>query len=119
MLAEKEARAFADAWAAAWNAHDLERIVSHYCDDVTLTSPVVVQLLGQVDGTVVGKPALRAYFARGLAAYPQLRFDIECVAWGVSSVVVIYRNQCGTRTAEFMELAGDGRVRRVVANYDG
>jgi hypothetical protein len=119
MLGEKEARAFAEEWAAAWNAHDLERILSHYCDDVTLTSPVVAQLLGQADGSVVGKPALRAYFQRGLAAFPQLRFDVERVAWGVSSVVVIYRNQRGSRTAEYMELADDGRVRRVVANYDG
>ena len=119
MLSEKEALRFAEEWAAAWNAHDLERILSHYRDDATLTSPVVVQLLGQADGTVVGKPALRAYFARGLAAFPQLRFSIERVAWGVASVVVVYQNQRGTRTAEFMELAADGRVRRVVANYDG
>jgi len=119
MLAEKEARSFAEEWAAAWNAHDLERILAHYCEDVTLTSPVVVQLLGQAAGTVVGKPALRAYFKRGLDAYPQLRFAIERVAWGVRSVVVLYQNQRGTRTAEFMELADDGRVRRVVANYDG
>jgi hypothetical protein len=119
MLDEKEAHAFAEDWAAAWNAHDLERIMSHYREDVRLTSPVVVQLLGAGDGTVVGKPALRAYFRRGLEAYPQLHFAIERVAWGVRSVVVLYRNQRGTRTAEFMELADDRRVRRVVANYDG
>jgi predicted ester cyclase len=119
MLTAAEAHAFAEHWIAAWNAHDLERILTHYSEDVELTSPVVVQLLGVADGTVRGKGALRAYFARGLAAFPQLRFTLERVAWGVQSVVLVYANQRGTRTAEFMELAPDGKVLRVVANYDG
>ena len=119
MLAASGAQAFADDWVAAWNAHDLERILAHYTEEVELVSPVVVQLLGAVDGTVRGKSALRGYFARGLEAFPQLRFTLERVAWGVRSVVLIYANQRGTRTAEFMELAPDGKVARVVANYDG
>jgi hypothetical protein len=115
----QRAHAFAEEWVAAWNAHDLERILAHYTEDVTLTSPVVVQLLGDPSGTVRGKPALRAYFQRGLEAYPQLRFVPERVAWGLASVVIVYVNQRGSRTAEFMELAADARVKRVVANYDG
>jgi hypothetical protein len=97
----------------------LGRILAHYTEDVTLTSPVVVQLLGDAGGTVRGKDALRAYFRRGLDAYPQLRFVPERIAWGLASVVIVYANQRGTRTAELMELAEDGRVRRVVAHYDG
>jgi hypothetical protein len=118
MLDAKSAHAFAEEWVAAWNAHDLERILSHYTDDVTLTSPVVVQLLGDPSGTVRGKTALRAYFRRGLDAYPQLRFVPERVSWGIASLVISYVNQRGTHTAEYMELAADGRVQRVVANYD-
>ena len=38
-------------------------------------------------------------------------------AGSVSSVVLVYKNQKGTRTAEFMELSAAGRVARVVANY--
>ncbi len=53
----------------------------------------------------------------GLNAYPELHFELEEVFSGVSSVVVLYRNQKGTRTAEFMELSGNGKVVRVVANY--
>ncbi len=119
MLSAAEAHAFAEDWVAAWNAHDLVRILAHYSEDVELVSPVVVQLLGVADGTVRGKSALRSYFARGLEAFPQLRFTLEHVAWGVQSVVLVYANQRGTRTAEFMEFAPDGKVLRVVANYDG
>ena len=66
--------------AQEWNAHDLVRILAHYADDVELTSPFVVKLTGRSKGVVRGKTALRDYFARGLEAYPALRFDFirEC-----------------------------------------
>jgi len=32
-------------------------------------------------------------------------------------VVLLYTNQKGTRTAEFMDLSAIGKVARVVANY--
>ena len=107
----------ANHWVAAWNAHDLDLIMTHYDDAVELTSPAAVQLLGISDGRVVGKANLRAYFQRGLSAYPELRFRLEDVLWGVSSVVLYYTNHKGTRTAEFMELSASGKVVRVVANY--
>jgi predicted ester cyclase len=107
----------AEHWVAAWNAHDLELILTHYEEDVELTSPVAAQLLGTPDGKVAGKANLRAYFQRGLAAYPELHFHLEDVLWGVNSVVLCYLNQKGTRTAEFMELSATGKVARVVANY--
>ena len=49
----------------------------------------------------------------------QLHFHLEDVLWGVSSVVLYYTNQKGTRTAEFMEISARGKVTRVVANYNG
>jgi predicted ester cyclase len=112
-----EARKLAEHWVGAWNAHDLELILTHYEEDVELTSPVAAQLLGTPDGKVAGKANLRAYFQRGLAAYPELHFHLEDVLWGVNSVVLCYLNQKGTRTAEFMELSATGKVARVVANY--
>ncbi len=112
------ARRFADEWIASWNAHDLDRIVSHYDDAVVLTSPLVVERLGRADGTVRGKAELRAYFEKGLAAAPALRFDLENVLACVTSVVLYYRNHRGGRTAEYMELSPDGEVTRVVAHYD-
>jgi ketosteroid isomerase-like protein len=38
---EAAAEEFARSWYAAWNANDLERILSLYADDVELTSPLV------------------------------------------------------------------------------
>ena len=116
-MTKDEAWAFANHWIAAWNAHDLELILTHYDDAVQLTSPVAAQLLAQPDGKVTGKANLRAYFRRGLEAYPELNFRLENVFCGLNSVVLCYANQKGTRTAEFMELSSTGKVTRVVANY--
>ncbi len=118
-MTRDEAWKLANEWFAAWNAHDLDLIMAHYEDAVELTSPVAAQLLGVPDGKVVGNANLRAYFQRGLEAYPELHFQLEDVLWGVNSVVLCYRNQKGTRTAEFMELSASGKVARVVANYSG
>ena len=91
--------------------------MKHYEEAVELTSPVAAQLLGISDGKVVGTANLRAYFRRGLEAYPGLHFQLVDVLWGLDSVVLYYTNHKGTRTAEFMELSANGKVARVVANY--
>src|SRR5471032_1988107 len=83
-----EAVNLAHQWVAAWNAHDLDLIMTHYEEAIELTSPVAAQLLGTPDGKVVGKPHVRAYFQRGLEAYPELHFRLEDVLWGMNSVVL-------------------------------
>lgn len=117
-MTRDEAWGLANQWAAAWNAHDLEVILDHYEDAIELTSPVAAQLLVASEGKVIGKANLRDYFRRGLDAYPELHFQLEDVLWGINSVVLYYRNQKGTRTAEFMALSPAGKVARVVAHYN-
>jgi hypothetical protein len=116
-MTRDEAWNLANHWVAAWNNHDLDAIMAHYDDEVELTSPVAAQLLGTPDGRIVGKANLRAYFQRGLDAYPELHFGLVDVLWGVNSVVLYYTNQKGTHTGEFLELSATGKVTRVVANY--
>ena len=119
MITEPEAVDFAREWIAAWNSHDLEAILSHYGENVVLTSPIAARLLGDPAGTVRGKAALRSYFQRGLEAYPNLHFELQDVMFGISSVVLCYRNQKGTKSAEFMEFGQSRKIVRVVANYSG
>ena len=117
-MTRDEAWSLANHWVVAWNAHDLELIMTHYDDAIELISPVAARLLGTLDGKVTGKPNLRDYFQRGLEAYPELHFHLEDVLWGINSIVLYYTNQKGTRTGEFMELSASGKVVRVVANYN-
>jgi ketosteroid isomerase-like protein len=117
MLSPERADEFAREWVAAWNSHDLDRILAHWNDDCVFTSPLVARLMGDPSGTVSGKQALRAYWARGLAAYPDLHFELDTVFHGHDSVVLGYRNHRGQRCAECIRIGDDGRAMQGVAHY--
>ncbi|HEY7354577.1 MAG TPA: nuclear transport factor 2 family protein [Terriglobales bacterium] len=117
ILTETKARKFAKNWIEAWNSHDLDSILSHYAAGVVLTSPVAAKLLNDPAGKVVGGKAVREYFQKGLELYPELSFELLDLMWGISSVVLYYRNQVGTKSGEFMEFDSEGKVVRVVAHY--
>ncbi len=117
MISQDKAREIALEWIDAWNSHDLDSIMSHYSDDVVLTSPIAVKLLGGESGVVTGKDALRAYFEKGLAAFPDLRFELTEVYAGVGSILVLYRRPNGPEGAEFMAVNSAGKIERVIAHY--
>ena len=54
---------------AAWNAHDLDRVLALYSDDPAYEEVT----LGEVHR---GRAAVRAFFAGGFAAFPDLRFEL-------------------------------------------
>jgi ketosteroid isomerase-like protein len=97
---------FAMSWAEAWNAHDLDQILSHFSDDAVFTSPVAAQLIDGSDGVLRGKAALRDYWAQGLRLIPDLHFTVLDVYAGVSTVVISYRNQKGARVSEVLIFDG-------------
>ena len=80
MMTASKAQEFAQEWIAAWNAHDLDSILSHYSADIVLTSPVAARILNDSSGTVRGKDALRAYFTRGLEEFDEQGKVIRVVA---------------------------------------
>lgn len=108
---------FARDWLQAWNDHDLARILSHYSDDVEFESPFVARLSDNPTGVVRGKDGLRDYFARGLAAYPDLRFRLIRVLAGVRSCVLEYESVNGLVAAERMEFNAASQIRRAQAHY--
>jgi hypothetical protein len=117
MLSPAEANHFASRWIAAWNARDLEQIVSHYREDVRFSSPFAITHAGAEDGVVHTRLALRRYFERALKAYPDLHFKLIAVLPGVNSVALHYRSVGGRRAIEVMELDPRGQVSRVTAHY--
>lgn len=117
MLAQQQAQHIAEQWIEDWNRHDLEAILSHYADSIEFTSPFIVKLLGNPTGIVQGKLALRNYFERGLAAYPQLKFELITVLTGVNSLVVHYYSVNQLQSAEFMIFDQAGLVSHAKAHY--
>lgn len=103
-------RDFAHEWCAAWNAHDVERVLALFHNDVVFTSPVAASMLPETGGRVEGKAALRAYWTEGLRRIPDLHFTIKHVYEGVDTLVVEYRNQKGAAVCEVLVLE-EGRVR--------
>lgn len=119
MLTQEQAHELAEHWIQSWNAHDLDEILSHYEEDVVLVSPVAAKILNDPCGTVKGKALLREYFKKGLEVYPDLKFELVDVMWGLFSVVVYYINQQGSKAGEFMEVSSTGKITKVIANYNG
>ncbi len=103
------ALSFADEWVAGWNSHDLERILTHYADDVVFSSPHIVDRLGRPSGKVHGKDELRAYWGSGLRDEADLHFTVEDVRFSVDTVVINSRNQRGHAVAEVLKFR-DGLV---------
>lgn len=101
------AQRFAASWAQDWNAHELDRIMSHFAEGVVFRSPVAAQLLDACDGTVRGKDALRAYFAEGLRRIPELHFQVLDVYTGIDTIVINYRNQSGQLVNEILSFDGE------------
>lgn len=114
---QAQADAIAADWIAAWNAHDLERILSHYADRLEFTSPLVVERLGRADGTIRTKDELRGYFAAGIGPGSALRFELIDVLPGVGSVTLYYRNHRGRTVAEAMFLDARGLVCKAAVHY--
>jgi hypothetical protein len=112
-----QAQTLAHKWIAAFNNRDLETILSHYAESVELKSLLVTKILGDPSGTVRGKPALRAYFAKGLAAAPDLKFELLEAFAGVDSVAVYLRSNVRGLQLEVMELDTDGRIARILVHH--
>lgn len=100
--------AFAIEWEAAWNSHSLDRILAHYSEDVIFRSQKAMRLVGS--GELVGKPALRAYWAAALAKQPDLSFVVVDVLHGYGMIVITYRNQHNVLAAETLRFGSDGMV---------
>ena len=56
--------ALGERWIAAWNSHDLDRVLALYAEDAEMTSDGIVRLGFTVQGSVRGKQNLRAYSAQ-------------------------------------------------------
>ena len=100
--------AFALEWEAAWNSHDLDRILAHYAEDVIFRSRKAMQLVGH--GELHGKTALREYWSRALERQPDLSFIVVDVMHGHGMMVLTYRNQRSVLAAETLRFGSDGLV---------
>jgi hypothetical protein len=100
--------AFAVEWEAAWNAHDLDRILAHYSPSVVFRSQKAMRLVGQ--GELHGRDALRAYWSEALRQQPDLSFVVVDVFVGHAMMALAYQNQKGVLAVETLRFGPDGLI---------
>ena len=109
---------FAVEWVAAWNSHDLTRILQHYTDDFEMSSPKIIEIADEPSGTLTGKPKVSAYWARALERIPDLHFELLASLCGVNTAVLYYRGAGGRLAAEVFFFNAEGKVYKACANYE-
>lgn len=104
------ARRFAEDWVAAWNSHDLTRILDHYAEDLELHSPNIIAIAGEPSGLLKGRDKVAAYWAKALQA-PNVTFELVEAFPGVNSVAIHWRRP-GREVIEVVEFNAGCKVIR-------
>ena len=112
-----ELRIIAEDWIAAWNAHDLDRIMKHYANDVEFEANTVVARWPKPDGKLRGSTELREHFRFGLSLAPHIHFTLEQVFSAPSGYAVLYRRDNGNQVLDVVELNADDKAQKVKAFY--
>ena len=114
-MTRKEADTFAAAWAAAWNARDIERVLAFFSEDIAFVSPTALAVVGTA--TVQGKAALRAYWTQAMSRIGSLKFTLDRVVWDATAreLAIVYLSDIdgrGKHVSENLTFGADGLVVR-------
>jgi ketosteroid isomerase-like protein len=116
MLDKDFAEKFAAEWVAAWNSHELEAVLSHYTDDFEMSSPVIIQVMGEASGKLKGKEVVGGYWAKALERLPNLHFELQDILLGVDTLTLYYKGHRGM-SAELFFFNDEGMVYKSCAHY--
>lgn len=117
MIMREWALEFAKEWIEAWNSHDLDRILSHYTDDVEVSSPLVVERLGLPGGVVKGKDTVREYWRPSMSLEPPLEFELMDVLVGVNQITLYYRSANRGVVGETLFIDACGKATRGIVQW--
>src|SRR5690349_7560621 len=113
VITNEAAKKFVMEWIDAFNAHNLERILHHYADEITFYSPFIPLLKFNEEGVIRSKEELKMYFAAGLTAYPDLHFKLHRYFTGINSIVIYYTSVNGMLAAETFKLNRESKALEV------
>ena len=116
MIDRAFAEVFAADWIDSWNSRDLSRILSHYSEDFEMSSPVIIEVVGEPSGTLKGKEAVGAYWTKALQLRPDLHFELITTLNGVNSITLYYKGHRGL-SAECFHFGSDQKVIMSFAHY--
>lgn len=112
-----DAQKFAQEWIKSWNSHQLEDILSHYSEDIEITTPMIKLALGVDNGSLKGKELVADYWQKALAKLPDLHFELYDVTMGVNSIALYYKSVMDKKAMEVMFFDENGKVNKMFAHY--
>jgi len=111
----EDAQAHAQDWINAWNAHELDKIMLHYSQDVVFEVETAKKRWNKP--RLHGIEELRKHFTLGLELAPRLTFHLEQVFLAPSGYAILYQRENGNRVIDCVTPDESGRATKVTAYY--
>ena len=119
MITKEFAEDFAAEWIAAWNSHDMNRIMAHYADNFTIDSPTALAVVPESGGFIAGKEHIRSYWLTALNKAPDLAFELLGLFIGMRGVSLHFINTSINKTVvEVMNFNEDLKVAQVLVYHN-
>ena len=93
MNEEKINEQIAQQWFAAFNEHDLEKLLALYDDNAKHYSPKLKIRQPETDGWIIGKAALRTWWADAFKRLPTLHYELNKLTANNERVFMEYTRQ--------------------------
>ena len=115
----KQLAALGRDWIAAWNSHDLERVLALYSDDFEMTSDIIPTLGFDAVRHVARQGECSRLLGQGTVDDDDadLRFELIDTYVSPDSIVVFYQNERGHKICEYLRLNAEGKIRQGSANH--
>jgi ketosteroid isomerase-like protein len=89
MIAEQN-KQIAQQWFAAFNTHDLEKLLSLYHEQAEHYSPKLKIRQPETNGLIKGKAALRSWWKDAFDRLPTLRYEVQKLTADTEQVFMEY-----------------------------
>ncbi len=116
-MKENNFSAFVEQWIADWNSRNIDKILSHYSEDIEITTPMINMSGIGKDGKLKGKANVEKYWSEALKKFPDLKFEFIDFTVGVDCVTVFYKSVMDMVAMETMWFDSEGKVIRMNACY--
>ena len=111
------ARKVADAFVEAWNSHDDIALLDLMHDDVTMTSPIIFQLLNKETGVLQGKTAIASLVRLVMTQLPHVCMGLKEVYAGVGGFAMHCSVIFERGAVETFALDANGKITSWTAYY--
>lgn len=115
MPTTQQATRFVTAWIEAWNRHDLDAVMAMIAEEVEFISPYLPMMTSSKEDRLLGKPALRGWFAQALEN-PDFRIDPPLYVFASPDSVVLVEKIGDPIASNVFFFDDEGLVKRSIVH---